>query len=58
MPLVESPTGFEPVYSAWQADALTRLSYEDISILYSKMERRADPETAYPAWKAGILPLN
>lgn len=34
MSLMESPTGFEPVYSAWQADALTRLSYEDISILY------------------------
>ena len=27
---LESPTGFEPVYSAWQADALTRLSYRDI----------------------------
>ena len=27
---LESPTGFGPVYSAWQADALTRLSYRDI----------------------------
>ena len=26
---LESPTGFEPVYPAWQADALTRLSYRD-----------------------------
>ena len=27
-------------------------------LLVPYLERRADPETAYPAWKAGILPLN
>ena len=30
---VESPTRYELVYSAWQANALTRLSYRDIEMV-------------------------
>ena len=29
-----------------------------IKLQHGKMERRTDPETASPAWEAGILPLN
>lgn len=42
---------FERMYSAWQADALTRLSYRDYMELPTRFER------VNPDYKSGVLPL-
>ena len=50
--------GFEPPTHGLEGRCSIQLSYKHISIRYLMQERVMGIEPTYPAWKAGVLPLN
>ena len=50
--------GFEPLAYCLEGSCSILLSYWRRSRLRSKLERVKGIEPSYPAWKAGVLPLN
>ena len=53
------PKGFEPPTHGLEGRCSIQLSYGHIYIYYLADEKRVmGIEPTYPAWKAGVLPLN
>ena len=50
--------GFEPLAYCLEGSCSIRLSYWRIFLSEDKLERVMGIEPTYPAWKAGVLPLN
>ena len=50
--------GFEPPTHGLEGRCSIQLSYEHTNIAFAIPKRVMGIEPTYPAWKAGVLPLN